>query len=76
MTKEQLEEIEKEDIKFMESDGKYYIDDCDDDYDCENCLMLEECCTKAMQISNHNYAESLDFGGYNTEEDFWEQIYG
>ena len=44
------------------------------EHDCMDCGDLEFCYTVALQKLNHEYAESLDFGGYDTEDEFWEQI--
>lgn len=49
--------------------------DCDDEmFNCESCSNFEECCMKAEIRCNVEFAESVDYGGYNTAEDFWEQI--
>lgn len=44
------------------------------DQDCINCLDIEYCHTIALQKLNHGYAEALGYGGYNTEDEFWEQL--
>jgi hypothetical protein len=49
--------------------------DCDDEiFDCESCSNFKECCMKAEIRCNVEFAESMDYGGYDTPEDFWEQI--
>lgn len=56
---------------------KDYINEyeCNECYDCQNCQDVKECYYLATQRENTAYAESLDYGGYDTEEEFWEQIY-
>ena len=49
--------------------------DCDNEmFDCESCSNFDECYMKAEIRCNTEFAESVDYGGYNTEEEFWEQI--
>lgn len=43
-------------------------------FDCESCSNFDECYMKAEIRCNTEFAESVDYGGYNTEEEFWEQI--
>ena len=68
----------KEEMKQLIDDELYEIDGHGNpcDHDCFNCLDLEVCHTIALQKFNHEYAEMLDYGGYDTEEEFWEQTYG
>lgn len=48
---------------------------CDDEiFDCDSCSNLEECFVNASIGHSTEFAEEVDYGGYNTEEDFWEQI--
>lgn len=50
---------------------------CECDYevfDCKSCSNFEECYMKAEIKCNTDFAESIDYGGYNTAEDFWEQF--
>ena len=44
-------------------------------FKCEECYYKEECASIARQRCDSEYAESVDYGGYNSEEEFWEQIY-
>lgn len=44
------------------------------DKDCENCSDLEECYSRANEELNNQYAASLDYGGYDSAEEFWEQV--
>lgn len=49
--------------------------ECDDEmFDCKLCSNFEECYLKAEIRCNTDFAESVDYGGYNTAEDFWEQF--
>ena len=49
--------------------------ECDENYDCKKCCKIEECYYLAIQREDSSYAKSLDYGGYDTEEEFWDQIY-
>ena len=35
---------------------------------------LEQCYYKASTKSSHEFAESLDYGGYDSEDEFWENL--
>lgn len=48
--------------------------DIDEDFNCEKCFNLEQCYYKASIKESHEFAESLDCGGYDTEEEFWENL--
>ena len=50
---------------------------CDGDsmFDCTSCSCLEECYMNAYEKCDVEFAKSVNYGGYNNEEDFWEQIY-
>lgn len=49
--------------------------DCDDEmFECESCSNFDECCMKAEIKCDREFAESVNYGGYSTEEEFWEQI--
>lgn len=43
-------------------------------FDCENCSSLEECYMRSCVICDIEYAESIDYGGCDSEESFWEQF--
>ena len=55
---------------------KYNIpeDECVNNYNCNKCGNIEECYWNAISKENSLYAESLDYGGYDSEEEFWEQM--
>lgn len=46
----------------------------DNDFNCRDCCDLENCYVKASIKSSHEFAKSLDYGGYDTEEEFWENL--
>lgn len=46
----------------------------DEDFKCEACCELQYCYHKASTKLSHEFAESLDYGGYDTEEEFWENL--
>lgn len=45
------------------------------DKDCENCSDLEECYSRTNEELNDKYAKALDYGGFDSAEEFWEQVY-
>lgn len=55
-------------------------DDCErisggNDFRCESCCYKEECYNLANQRCNSEFAENINYGGYDTEEEFWEQLF-
>ena len=44
------------------------------DYDCVNCINIEECYMEANSRCNSEWAESINYGGYDSEEEFWENL--
>ena len=42
--------------------------------DCSKCNYLEDCYFVARQKQDSEWAKSINYGGYDTEEEFWEQI--
>nr|DAX13891.1 MAG TPA: hypothetical protein [Bacteriophage sp.] len=46
----------------------------DSNFRCEECSELEQCYCKASTKSSHKFAESLDYGGYDSEDEFWENL--
>lgn len=56
---------------------KEYGGDCDI-CDCENCdnEQIEECYYKANNYCNDVFAESIDYGGYDSAEEFWDNLFG
>ena len=49
--------------------------ECDNDMNCKGCKFIEECYSKASNRCNSEFAESINYGGYNTEKEFWEQLF-
>ena len=41
---------------------------------CEKCSELEQCYYKASTKLSHEFADSLDYGGYDSEDEFWENL--
>ena len=59
------EYINKEECDYM----------CDDEvFNCDECSNFEECYMKSCERCEIEFATSIDYGGYNTIDDFWEQI--
>lgn len=55
------------------------IEDCEmlsggNNFDCENCECSDECCSLANRRCDSEYADSVSYGGCDTEEEFWEQM--
>ena len=46
----------------------------DENFNCKKCSELEECYYKASTKSAHEFAESVNNGGYDSEEEFWENL--
>ena len=46
----------------------------DENFNCKECSELEECYYKASTKSEHEFAESVNNGGYDSEEEFWENL--
>lgn len=41
---------------------------------CEQCNDAETCYMEALRICNNAFAESIDYGGWDTEEEFWDNL--
>ena len=46
----------------------------DENFNCKECSELEECYYKTSAKSAHEFAESINNGGYGSEEEFWENL--
>lgn len=68
----------KEDIKEMVDLVNNYIDEYDNcgHHGCKTCSSLEDCYQLARQKEDSEWAELINYGGYDTEEEFWEQLLG
>lgn len=66
----------KEELNFMLDEGGDYISEteCVNDHNCEYCCDLEQCYFKVNIRLNSEYAESIDYAGCDSEEEFWEQL--
>lgn len=66
----------QEEIDLMVSDLNNFIpeNECCNGYKCYDCDEIEECYMEANSRCNSAYARSIDFGGYDSEEEFWENL--
>lgn len=55
-----------------ESECDYMCDDII--FDCDSCTCFKDCYLEACIRCNGELANTVSFGGYDTEETFWEQI--
>ena len=60
-----MEHITEQECCYMMSDNLFACDSCDN---------FEDCYMNACEKCNQEFAESIDYGGCNTEEEFWEQF--
>lgn len=42
-------------------------------HNCETCPDLEECYSSI--VNEDEYLDSIDYGGYESSEEFWDQLY-
>ena len=48
---------------------------CDDIvFDCEHCSCFDDCYFESCERCDNEFAKSVSYGGYDTEETFWVQI--
>ena len=45
------------------------------DMNWKTCDYIGDCYITANNRCNSEYAESIDYGGYDSEEEFWEQLF-
>lgn len=64
---EMLELIIEEDMK--ENNPHCIYDECNKD-----CPDIEYCYAEAISKCNSEFVESLDFCGYDSEEEFWDNL--
>lgn len=62
-----------EDIIKLINEYSIEHDDCGR-IDCLDCSFLKNCYYVAKQKENSEWAELVNYGGCNTEEEFWEQL--
>lgn len=71
-TKEEKIEIECDIHDYLL--GVNMLDESCDQEDCINCLLFEDCHMEAIKRCNTEYAKAVDYGGYDSTDEFWEQI--
>lgn len=67
----------EDELIYMEEFISDYIspDECDYDMNCKSCECIDECYMQANNRCNSQWAESIDYGGYDSEEEFWGQLF-
>lgn len=66
-----LDEWEISEIKDFISE-----DECWNSFKCNECCDVEQCYMQASTRCNNEWAESIDYGGFDNAEQFWENLYG
>ena len=61
---EMIELIEKYDVRY---------DNCEQ-LGCDECSYLEDCYRVALNKQDSRWARLINYGGCDTEEEFWEQL--
>ena len=51
-------------------------EECFNNRDCMNCEDIESCYWKANRRCNSAFASSIGYGGYDSEDEFWENLFG
>ena len=66
----------QEEIDLMMSDLNNFIseDECYNKHKSYDCSEIDECHMEVNSRCNSAYARSIDFGGYDSEEEFWENL--
>ena len=70
-----MKELDQMRTEMKELKYNIFEDECLNNYNCKNCGNIEECYWEAISRENSSYAESLDYGGYDSEEEFWDQTF-
>lgn len=60
--------------EYITEDECNYMYDGEILFDCLSCSCFEECYAKSCERCNSEFVKSIDYGGYNSEESFWEQF--
>lgn len=61
-------------IDYITEDECNYM--CDDAlYNCDSCSNLEDCYMYSCDRCNKDFIKNTNYGGYTTEEEYWEQIF-
>lgn len=72
--------FDEENLDFMVEVTEEYLTEYDcaelqnDESSCKSCSHLKDCYYVAMQQCDSQFAESIDYSGYDTEEEFWENL--
>ena len=74
MNKQYDEDDIKEMIELIE-DYNIEYDNCGQ-VDCSDCCHLEDCYYVARQKEDSEWVKLINYGGYDTEEEFWEELLG
>ena len=66
----------QDEIYLMLDDLNCFIseEECCNDHNCDCCDEIEDCYMRANSRCNSAYAESIDYGGYDSEEEFWDNL--
>jgi hypothetical protein len=68
----------KSDLEYMEFFISDYISQNECEYhnmNCSNCVDIEDCYREANTRCNSEFAKSIDYGGCDSEEEFWEMLF-
>lgn len=74
------EQFDNEELNFMVSiiEENLTEDDCyeliNTDLPCKTCPSLEDCYHLANQKCDSQFAENINYGGYDSEDEFWENL--
>jgi len=66
-------DFDKEEMIELVHSYKIEHDNCGQ-YSCEDCDFLENCYLNARQLEDSEWAKQINYGGYDTEEEFWEEL--
>ena len=71
----------EDELSYMEDFISDYIsnDQCNNiatnNHNCRNCSCIDDCYDIAHSKCDSEWAASIDYGGCDSEEEFWEQIF-
>jgi hypothetical protein len=71
-------EYSKLDLEYMEDIITSYTskNECNYGMQCVHCKDIEDCYNRASDRCNSEFAESVNYGGCNSETEFWEDLFG
>lgn len=66
----------KEELEYKKDVIESELSECelDKNFNCVECCDIDDCYCRAQDLSNHIFADLCNYGGYDTEEEFWESI--